>query len=882
MPTPEDNKPNGLLNRFKLFGRDNSIKEIASKKSLQSTKDSIDSLNKDAMLRLYGSDNEFENDTLADFDKIKSVLSFVDNSFNKSTAGTNVVDLLVKADYMNKKSNSAHNKSFFDPNRRINLFSEIDLGIVNDIFSSEKERITTYSDYEQIYDYIPQLAQATEAIVDNILSPDDFSKNFFSVTYEKNIQTLVDGKDTELKNINDELNKLTEIYELEERAKTIIRKSLILGDYFLAVVNLNSGFNKILNENKNAKRVIYSRTINTNDIQFNQEDLAALAEYCKESLIKERKITINTNSTVSNNRVITRFNQVQENILNEVTQIINENFEIKTSSDILNEQKLLFEDYDTVRALQDIDVGDDSYQNRPTNMNTITGTGNKYKRNVDTISGKDRKNNYVAGSYIYPLDPRRVVKIYNHGVCYGYYYLEPIDILSEPLISKNLNNLYTYNILQATDVSTGSTYFSNPKTRLIIDTFARALASKLNKKFVADNPQFKTILYNLARHNDLFNKRIRVTYFAPNEIVHFYNELDEETGYGKSIYRKVLFSAKLYISVLTCNLMMKLSRSQDRRTFYVETGLDRAGEESAHQLIRDIKARDIRMSCLDTIDSIFNVVGRFNDYVIPTTNGDPAVRIESTPGQNADIEDDLVEYLRKTIISGIGVPSSYIAYADELDYARSVSMMNGQFLRSTVVRQGRYGKQFSELYRLLYLNEYILPNHINKGNKPQIILDNIKAKFPAPATLNVTNLSESLNNVKGLVDALTEIVVGDEGGENGIRFFFTKQLVKEYLPTVDWNELDQILNNSSIEKVLNDQKKKLAGGEEGSMDTGGGEESYGGEEEAGVGGEEEGAMEEPAPEDQTPTEPGNEPSPQGNEANPEENREGVPEPPQMG
>jgi hypothetical protein len=88
-------------------------------------------------------------------------------------------------------------------------------------------------------------------------------------------------------------------------------------------------------------------------------------------------------------------------------------------------------------------------------------------------------------------------------------------------------------------------------------------------------------------------------------------------GYGKSVLKDIIFTAKLYLSVLITTLLTKISRSQEHRTFYIETGLSEDVEGVVNAFIRDTKTKDVKISDTQSIDSIFTTIGSCSNYYIP-------------------------------------------------------------------------------------------------------------------------------------------------------------------------------------------------------------------------------------------------------------------------
>ena len=108
------------------------------------------------------------------------------------------------------------------------------------------------------------------------------------------------------------------------------------------------------------------------------------------------------------------------------------------------------------------------------------------------------------------------------------------------------------------------------------------------------------------------------------------------------------------------------------------------------------------------------------------------------------MDNDLLEYLKKAMISGMGIPASFLSYADEMEFARSVSMMNGMFLRMIVGYQKSLSEGFSNIYRILYRNEY--------ESNPDITFN--KVDLPLPDSPVIATNSPILNSRFTLVNPL--------------------------------------------------------------------------------------------------------------------------------
>jgi hypothetical protein len=420
------------------------------------------------------------------------------------------------------------------------------------------------------------------------------------------------------------------------------------------------------------------------------------------------------------------------------------------------------------------------------------------------------------------------------------------------------------------------------KSDIIANLFIKTVAKRLNNKFLADNPEFKGVIYNLLQQGYLTTQKVKITFFTPDEVEHFKLGAGE---YGTSIYQKILFSAKLYMAVLTSTLMNKLVRGPDKRVFYVEVGLDNDVESAIQSFIRDIKSKDLRLDDLGNLTTIFNSVGQFHDLYVPVINGEKPVEVETMSGSEAALDSDFLEYLRKTMISGMGVPATFLQYSDEIEFAKGLSMQNLKFAKSVGVFQKMFGERFSNVFRTLYRNEYLfndpserkkdeeeaarlvkpaqqtsggadivaeaaidldddslgeyeddrddvekkkkkkvspyqLRRDENFGKDPQSVgfeIMKVFVRFPPPASLNLTNMLEQVNNARDVITSIVDAIIGADV-EPGQKRKATLAVTKEIVTSIDWQRFEKIVSEAveseNIQSLLvTDPNADTGGGE---------------------------------------------------------------------
>lgn len=743
--------------------------------------------------RIYGISNDFLVKNKEDFVKIKNVITNI-NQKQTEVTGPGLIEFFTKMVYEDDKAKNKQPKTLAKNQAESTKTSEAfkrsleaanNTGMINNIFFQEKERIKLYDEYRMVDYYIPQVHQAIEAITDSIISPDDYSKQVFEITYNGE----ANSDNTTNKLIIENIKRLEAQYKIEDKTKKWIMETVTVGDKFVAFLDYKTEFSSILTED--VEILNESIMLNESNFSLSNEEISLLEETFL--LEGEEKGTINWQ--------------------NEVMNLVNSNVSFTTNTTALFEdEKQMVKDFtftsdsfstDTFESIknnvlknQGLKPKKKDIKNHEERINTLNKTIEDQVKNTGYVEKKDSPLD-INGTYIKELEADKVIKLKMNSTCFGYYYL---DVDSERLRNLTMQGVSNSRFTQLQmnknlEFMETDDALANPKTKLMVDLFARALATKLNKKFIEDNKEFKKVIYELIRQDFVMQKKVRLVFLAPEQVEHFMIE-EAPDGYGVSVLSKVLFTCKLYLAVLLSTLMMKLSRSVDHRAFYVETGLSKDVENVIQSFIRDIKTKEIKMSDVQTIDTIFKSMGQFSDYFIPTVNGERPVEFEIISGQDVNMEDDFLEYLRKTIISGMGVPSSYINYHDEIDFSRSIAMQNSRFLRSIVIKQKALNESFSRVYRRLYKNEYDNEQHVT-----DVFIDKINVNFPSPATLNMTNLADQISTSQNIIDFVVQTLVGDSPDDNE-QDVVRKLVTKKMVPSIDWEMYEKLIEESKIDRVL--------------------------------------------------------------------------------
>jgi hypothetical protein len=752
---------------------------VADRKTEQQKKQLAD-LEKKSTLSVYGMGQELgiESDSLKDI--IKQTMVATSEKYGDRANGK-VVDYFneinfasafaeFKKDKMDKNQQDKFNKN---PKQAFKQYmSELDYGAISAMITSESGRIISYNNYKAIYTHIPEAAQALDTYKDNIMSPDDFTKMIFNIEYDNELEE----ETKEL--IEKQLDDLTEKYEIEDLADEIIGEALVYGDQYVALLSLEDELDVMLNDPivNNSGRPLNEETLgyfalDSINIPIIKEDVEFEKDYGK--VICETFTELAQDANFKEHEIF-----MEDSVKELVSELVNKRIHIGNKKEMLLERVSAEQ---SKKKLEDL--------RGTTDIPKLKAERNKNKQ------ADDNKPMFLNGSSIKILDPTRVVELKIDNVVYGYYVFEDV----------NLGNIPNAGYLGA---STGREVLNpvNMGSNLITTNNSKYTPSSnsLSTQGLSDakvNLISKIFLDVLSKNID---KDIKMTFFSPEEIIAFK---------VPALYRKIIFFAKLYLATLTNMLLIKMGRAHDKRVFYVDVGADADYEQAISRVIQDIKTKEFKMDMLGEINTILNLTpGRFDDYYIPSINGERPIEIDTLAGMDIDMNNDFIEFLKDSMLSGIGVPRTLIDATKEIDFARTLSAQNANFVRNVIKYQKKFTQPFTKMYRKLYQNEYKYDNDKESEVLNYVSIDDIKVTFPSPATLNMSNLTDQIQ----IADQNAEFISAqyypmDQTGSNEPKRLKMKAaVVKELLPGIDWEKFDEIKEDIDMEGVEDKIKEPSA------------------------------------------------------------------------
>ena len=648
------------------------------------------------------------------------------------------------------------------------LLTQNGANIIDSINMDNVRRYIQSMDYQidLICRYMPKLQDALDIMKDNVLSSDSFTKEFVNAISKKSSKEYIDL-------FTDRAKHLKEKYSIEDLYDEIYDKTSKYGEYFLYHVPYKKAFERLLKRKERISLGIkYESVFESANFSSSLTDSIKLSEeYCKEL----------------------KNGDCQVNIIFEEDGIIPEPIEIaKHSYKLLSEQKSLCESFF---------VNQDLSEASELKFDDSLSSDGLISNNKDIkISDK------ITGSVLYEIPRADIIPIFMHTHVIGYLYIQvENNYVNTLVLNGNSYNSLTNNTKMIADEL-------DKQNDLFISYLAGVLSDKIDAKFINSNIDLKESIFSVLRYNDKFcathgTNNIRVSFLPAEDVEHYYFKLNKETHRGISDLDKSIVPGMIYCLLYLSTTLGKLSREQDKRVYYVKQNVEQNVARTLMNTIAQIKKGNLGMRQLENMNTIFNVIGKYNDHVIPMSqSGDPPITMEVMQGQQIETPTELMDRMEQDAVEATDVPLEFVNSIKQVDFASRFTMSNSKFLKKVYKRQGKCQKLFTINFRKIYNFEYS-----ENDSSIQIVL-------PAPAYMAMVNGQQLIDNVKNYVAGISDIVCVDK--DDNVKNKFNNIAMRHYLGTyVDFDLIDDMVAQAELElKSENVNDMGSAGGDDMAMD----------------------------------------------------------------
>jgi hypothetical protein len=194
-------------------------------------------------------------------------------------------------------------------------------------------------------------------------------------------------------------------------------------------------------------------------------------------------------------------------------------------------------------------------------------------------------------------------------------------------------------------------------------------------------------------------------YFDNYEMAHFRLLTDVNyLPYGRSYLEPARRIFKQYVLMEDAMLIHRISRSPDRRIFYINVGSipPNEVENFMQKTISTMKRTPLMDSNSGDYNLKYNQQNLLEDFYIPIRGNDQSTKIETTPGLQYDGIQD-VTYLRDKLFAALKVPKAFMGYEKDLTGKATLAAEDIRFAR-TINRIQRI--VLSELYKIALVHLY--------------------------------------------------------------------------------------------------------------------------------------------------------------------------------
>ena len=638
--------------------------------------------------------------------------------------------------------------------------------------------------------YMPKLQEALQAKKENVLSSDNFSKDFLN----ESSSDISDKTDQAI--FASRLQDLKEKYKLQEFYDETYDRVAKYGEEFIYCVPYSEAISTLLKRKENTKVGMSHASRNTYG--------GVLENGVLEIPIIENNVKLNTKNYEQVDKILKEKSEKSDFVMPENFKIIIDKRGFLESA--YNEQNVIQEHIDTLPSSiyeavleaggsknfkMDISVPDELELPKDFDKTSSDGfiTTSSSKTNVKT-----------TGCVLKRLKHENVIPIYIDTTCLGYYYIEFLAGSTYDVFVNN-DHIYGRDNIGFTGYHPEGRNFSNEAIRdqrnQLLSYFASSIAKQIDSTFVNTNQDLTKEIYTILKFNDVFNSQsidsIRISFLPTSDVEHIYFRQDPDTHRGISDLMYALIPAKLYACLYITNTLGTLTRGHDKRVYYVKQNVEQNIAGTMLNVINQIKRGNFGMREIENMNTILNITGRFNDYVIPIgPSGDPPVQFEVMQGQEFHVDNDLMDRLEEMAVNSTDMPIEFIQNRmQSLDFAVQATTVNAKVLRSTYKRQSQYEFYMSRIQTKLYNTEY------NENIT-------ITCSLPTPLFLHMTNINQMIDNTRTFVQSIADFEYEAESATNenadAEKAKFIRNMMRRKLSSyVKINEIEELKKLSKLE-----------------------------------------------------------------------------------
>ena len=709
----------------RFFRRRQNKKQVSGMNNIKSLVNNVE----DNMQQLYSDTYLSSRDGL---DSMGSIADKMEDNISKIIHRNNQYDISniskLYSRLMRQSSSSSKDKSEQQlANELEELFGDSNfVDAIMGSYLSNKWIDNLDREIDAIIKYVPNMKEALEVLKDAVLSADSTSKDFIFPKVQA-------SDDTELRIITDKISRMERKYDLPRKVEDWYDGASRYGESFVYRVPYSKAIEKLLQQ----------KTQNNGAANFSMPML--------ENGVVNESVVYENESVKSDMKGVSFDSKCNFNVEIDTSAILASAInETKTGIGIVRKSIVrgLMESFaDDVKDGIAVHEADKLNKIIPSDLEVPDGLNpsDEYSRTKSKFNQNESIN--VRGCVVKTLDRKNLIRLYVDDICIGYYYLEfrdKNDLNMSYYMDSERNLGYSKSI--STIQKTITDNLEDSRVDHLMKLISKKISDKLDATFVNANQDISGEIYAILKYNDIFNSNtaVRVSYLPPEDVKWLRFKEDTDNHVGLSDIHDSIIPAKLLAMLYITYVTGILTRGQDKRVYYVKQTIETNIAQTLLNVINQIKKSNFNMRSIENLNNLLNITGRFNDYIIPVgPSGDSPIQFEVMPGQQFEINQDLMNLLTEAAVNPI-VPLELIQMRMNPEFATQYTSSSLKLLRKTYRRQARLQKFISDIYTDIYMAEYEEFQHI-------------ECELPPPVFLSMVNTNQLLENTKQYVETIAEM-----------------------------------------------------------------------------------------------------------------------------
>jgi hypothetical protein len=450
--------------------------------------------------------------------------------------------------------------------------------------------------YDLICKYLPKLKLALEIKRDNVLCSDNFSKEFINPQSNKSAKN-------EAQKFAVNAKKLERKYQFSDFLDKTYMNVSKYGEDFIYIVPYTIAFKRIIKQTNRRAMTgnIYAGNLNIlgESYGYDPKSLQVVSEGF--TMSKDFKDYIDTlsefdesaanfykNNKVDGAGVNLYFNDTGaiQSSLHEYTTVheISQLSKFRSMSS-LYESTVVKEESDLERKYKEVNDKNNGLTKAAKNLYSdgLILPDQLEARDPDKIDDK------FTGAVVERIPRENIIPVYMGNICFGYYHLE----FAKDSTACGYCGGHHTGMPGLSNYGMFARENDEKQEELMLRYISAKISTAIDTHFINANKDLKEEIYAILHYNEQFDisktNNIGVTFIPADDIVHCFFEQDEYTHRGISDLKDSIVPAMLYILLYLTDIIGKITRSTDKRVYYVKQNVEQNIARTMMNVVKQIK-----------------------------------------------------------------------------------------------------------------------------------------------------------------------------------------------------------------------------------------------------------------------------------------------------